>query len=430
MKEKRVVITGLGPICSLGFHKETLWKRIVEQDIEVKRVDLALDAELWDSFLAHKIEGFDIERFGITQSVLEELKNWKAGRTDRDLNYALAAVKVALDDSGLNYNKEDNHIGLFLSIEHPGFEPFCQGIIQEALAYFKNNFSLKNASPKDVYKHLYDKFVDYGYDLQTFMYLYLISRAFGLHGYSLFTSNACASGLFAIDAASQQIKSGTINAAIVAGGDDVCTLFKHIWFKDRGLYAEDGKIKPFSKNANGIVFGDGYSAIILEDLECALIRKAKIYAEYVGGGFSLEGWKVVYPDINGVFYKRAIKEALKNSEINSSEIDLINPHGVGIRITDQYEARAIADIFGNKTPVSAFKPYVGHNLGGSALIESIILILALQNNAIPACLNCEDFDYRHNINLIQKTQKRELSCVIKLSCGFAGYNGAVVFRKI
>lgn len=428
-KDNRVAITGLGPICSLGFDKETLWKGILGQKTVLKKEELKLGQETWDSFLVHKVDNFDINNFGIDKAVLEELKNWKAGRQDRDLNYALAAIKVALDDSSLKYNYEDNNIGLFLTIEHPAFEPFCQGMIQGALEYFKNNLS-KNISAKEAHKHLYDKFVDYGYDLQTFMYLYLLSKAFGLHGYSLFTSNACASGLFAIDAAAKQIKSGVISAAVVCGGDDVCTLFKHMWFKDRGLYAEDGRIKPFSKNANGVVFGDGYSALILEDLDSALKRKAQIYAEYSGGGFSLEGWKVVYPDTNGIFYKKAVNAALKKSGVNASEIDLINPHGVGIKITDQYEAKAIAAVCGDKTPVSAFKPYVGHNLGGSALIETIILILAMQKGVIPASLNCEDFESRHGINLVRKTEKKKLDTVMKLSCGFAGYNGAAILKKI
>ena len=425
-EERRVVITGIGPVCSLGFNKEALWKGILAEKTGLKKEELTIGIEPWDSFLLHKVEGFDIAKFGIDSQVLDELKNWKAGRTDRDLNYALAAIKVALDDSRLSYDRENNNIGLFLTIEHPAFEPFCQGMIQGAIEYLKDK---KAISPKELYKHLYDKFVDYGYDLQTFMYLYLTSKAFGLHGYSLFTSNACASGLFAIEAAALQIKSGAIDDAVVAGGDDVSTLFKHMWFKDKGLYAEDGRIKPFSKNADGIVFGDGYSAIILEELGKAKARKAQIYAEYLGGGFSLEGWKVVFPQTGSDFYQKAIREALRASRVKPEEIGLINPHGVGIKITDQYEAKAITDVFGDKTPVSAFKPYVGHNLGGSALLETIILILAMQNNTIPATLNCAEFDSRHNINLVAKTQKKELKTALKLSCGFAGYNGAAIFRK-
>lgn len=429
-KERRVVITGLGPISPVGFGKDELWDSILKQNTGLKREEYLIDGQIWDNFLLHKIASFDINKFAIEKEILDEIKNWKQGRQDNDFYYSLAAVKLALEDSKLTYDKEDNNIGLFFTIEHPGFEPFCEGFIKEALVYLqKQSFSSKNISSKEIYKHLYDKFVDNGYDLQTFMYLYLLTKAFGIHGYSLFTSNACASGLFALEAAYKQIKYGGSDAAIVVGGDDTRTMFKHMWFKERNLYAEDGKIKPFSKSANGVVFGDGFSAIVLEELGQAKKRKAHIYAEYLGGGFSLEGWKVVFPQTGGDCYIKVIKEALRNSEIQPKEIDLINPHGVGIRITDLYEAKAISEIFGKKTPVTAFKPYVGHNLGGSALIETIILLLAMQNSFIPPTLNCPDFDEKYGINLVLKPAKQKLNTVIKLSCGFAGYNAAAVFRQ-
>lgn len=430
--ERRVVVTGLGPICAIGFGKDALWKSVQRSETGLKKHDYFIEGELWDSFWVHKIDSFDINKFNIERETLEEIKNWKEGREDKDFYYSLAAVKLALDDSKISYDKENNNIGLFLTIEHPGFEPFCEGLIKETLVYLeKHSQSRFNISKKDIYKHLYARFVDNGYDLQTFMYLYLLAKAFGIHGYSLFTSNACASGLFAIDAAYKQIKYGNSDAAIVVGGDDTRTIFKHLWFKERSLYAEDGKIKPFSKKADGIVFGDGYSAIIFEELGYALNRGAHIYAEYLGGGFSLEGWKVVFPNPQSNSYKKAISEALNNSGISAKEVDLINPHGVGIRITDAYEAKAITSVFGAsmKPWVTAFKPYVGHNLGGSALLETVILLLAMQNNYIPVTLNCQDFDEKYNINLVQKPIRQTLNTVMKLSCGFAGYNGAIVFRK-
>jgi 3-oxoacyl-[acyl-carrier-protein] synthase II len=209
-------------------------------------------------------------------------------------------------------------------------------------------------------------------------------------------------------------------------------MFKPRWFKEQNLYALDGKIKPFSKAANGLVLGDGAAAIILEEFNHAKKRKAHIYAEYLGGGFSLEGWKVILPEMNNTSYQNTIKTALINSCLEPKDIDLINPHGVGIKITDKYEAEAITKIFGKnqkKPAVSAFKPYIGHNLGGSALIELIILLLGMENNLIPATLNSDLMEEKYSLNLIRKNTNYKTIIALKLSCGFAGYNGAVIFKK-
>lgn len=427
---RRVVITGLGPLTSIGSGKDALWNSIVQKRTKLSREKIFIDDELWDDFILHKVTDFNIDKFGIETKVLKDILSWKGQTEDRVLNYLLASVKLALDDSKISYNKEDNNIGLFLTVEHPGFEPFCEGLIKETLGYIKKNLPKKgNISKKLIIKHLYDAFVQNGYDLQTFMYLFLIAKSFGIHGYSLFTSNACASGLFAIESAARQIKYGGSSTTIVAGGDNPCTMFKHLWFKERKLYAEDGKIKPFAKNADGIVFGDGASAIVLEELGHALKRNANIYAEYLGAGFSLEGWKVTLPQIGSFSYQKAIKQALENSGLNPGDIDLINPHGVGIKVTDAYEAKAITDIFGKKTAVAAFKPYVGHNLGGSAVIETIILLLSIQKKIVPATLNCNQIEKNYPLSLNIESLSKPLDTTMKLSCGFSGYNAAAIFKK-
>jgi 3-oxoacyl-[acyl-carrier-protein] synthase II len=432
-KERRVVITGLGPLSSAGIGVDALWKGILAKDTGLAKEDLFVDGQLWDSFWYHKIKHFDINDFGIDKQIIADINHWKRGKEDRDLNYLLAAVKLALDDSKLKYDLDKNSIGLYVTVEHPGFEPFITDLMTSALSYLEKQASNKvKPSKTDIFKYLYDNLVQNGYDLQTFMYLFLVAKAFGLHGYSLFTSNACASGLFSLDAAARQIKQGQSEVVVVAGGDHPGTLFKHMWFKDRNLYAEDGKIKPFAKDANGIVFGDGASAIILEDLDHAKKRKAHIYAEYLGGGFSLEGWKVTLPQLGSQSYQDAIKQSLMNSKVKPRQIDLVNPHGVGIKISDTYEAKAITDIFG-KNPgepfITALKPYVGHNLGGSALIETIAILLAMQENIIPPSLHPQHIDLKYGLNFIKDPETYNLSTIMKLSCGFAGYNGAVILKK-
>ncbi|MEW6408779.1 MAG: beta-ketoacyl synthase N-terminal-like domain-containing protein [Nitrospirota bacterium] len=430
---KRVVITGIGPLASTGIGKEAFWEGILGKRVGLGLKEFKLDGELWDNFYLHKIDDFDIEKFNIEEEIIEDIKTWKKRKEDRDLFYLLAAVKLAIDDSKISYDKEDNNIGLFLTVEHPGFEPFCEGLIKETIAYIEKYPLNSKFSKHKLFKHVFEQFSHDGYDLQTFMYLYFVAKAFNIHGYSLFTNNACASGLFALESAARQIKYGESDIVLLAGGDNSDTMFKHLWFKEQGLYAEDGRMKPFSKKADGIVLGDGASAIVLEELNHALNRKAHIYAEYLGGGFSLEGWKVTLPRIGSLSYQKTIEYALKKTNLRPEDIDLINPHGVAIKVTDGYEAKAITDIFGrnSKRPlITAFKPYVGHNLGGSAILESIILLLSMGKKLIPPTLNCEEVEPKYNIELVRELTPYSLNTAMKLSCGFAGYNGAVIFKRL
>ncbi|MBI5195265.1 MAG: hypothetical protein HZA10_02965, partial [Nitrospirae bacterium] len=431
-RERRVVITGIGPIASTGIGKDVFWEGILKKRVGLRLEEINIDGEEWDKFYFHKVEDFDIEKFSIKKDIIESIQTWKKGKEDKDLLYLLAAVKLAIDDSRISYDEENNDIGLFLTAEHPGFEPFCEAIIKETTAYLEKNPFNSNFSKHKLFRHVFEHFSIKGYDLQSFMYLYFVARAFGIHGYSLFSNNACASGLFAMESAARQIRYGGSNIILLAGVDVANTMFKHLWFKEQNLYAEDGRIKPFSKKADGIVLGDGASALVLEEMDCALNRKAHIYAEYLGGGFSLEGWKVTVPMIGSLSYQDAIKGALKQTRLKPEDIDLIVPHGVAIKVTDGYEAKAITDIFGknNQKPfITAFKPYVGHNLGGSAILESIILLLSMEKDLIPPALNCDEVEPKYNIDIVRDFVPYSLNTAMKLSCGFAGYNAAAIFRK-
>jgi 3-oxoacyl-(acyl-carrier-protein) synthase len=173
--------------------------------------------------------------------------------------------------------------------------------------------------------------------------------------------------------------------------------------------------------------------IVVEDLEHAKKRGAEIYAEYLGGGFDLEGWKITVPQLGSDSYQKAIQKALTQSNVSKDEIDLICPHGVGSQVIDYYEAKAITDIFGKspKKPfITTFKPYVGHNLGGSALLEAAILLLSLKSNIIPPTLNYDEPEPKFNISLVKEKKEVELKTVMKACCAFAGFNAAAIFRKV
>lgn len=430
-KNQRIVITGIGPISSVGIGKKNFWDGIVNKKLNIEFEECKLDGELWDKFHYHKVKDFDISKFGIDKSKLDDIRDWKEGEEITDLNYLIAAIKLALDDSGLDYNNEDNGIGLVLAHENLGLMPF--GFKISGLAYDMLISKKKSElSKKEFYDGFYKKFLKSGYDIQTFADLFHIARVFNVHDYSLFINNACTSGLYALKSACQIIKSKQAKRIVVAASDNP-EIYKYLWFRDLGIYAKDGIVKPFSKDSNGLVFGDGGVGIVMETLEDAKKRGATIYAEYLGGGFDLEGWKITVPQIGSKSYQKAMINALKRSGLEKEDIDLVCPHGVGSSPIDYYKSKALTDVFGKnpKSPlITTFKPYVGHNLGGSALLESAILLLALQNNTIPETLNCEKVDPRFNINLVQEQTKKKLKTVMKTCSAFAGFNAAAVFKKV
>jgi 3-oxoacyl-(acyl-carrier-protein) synthase len=428
---KRVVITGLGPISSIGIGKDAFWNGILKQKPNIKLEKCLVEGQLWGEFYTHKIDNFDISKFGIDKDKLNDIKEWKEGEEIVDLNYLIAAVKLALDDSKLDYNSENNDIGLVLAHENLGLMSFAYKVSDLAYNMLIGK-TKKEITKNDFFDNFYKKFVKSGYDIQTFADLFHIARVFNIHELSLFINNACASGLYALEAASQIIRSNQAKAVIVAASDHP-DIYKYLWFKELGIYSPDGKIRPFCKDSNGLAFGDGGVGIVLEDLDNAKKRKASIYAEYLGGGFDLEGWKITVPQIGSKSYQRAISKAFEAAEVEKEDVELLCPHGVGSQPIDYYEAKAITDTFGKnpkKPLITTFKPYVGHNLGSSALLETAILLLSLKNNIIPPTLNYENPDSKFNISLVKKQVKTELKTVMKTCCAFAGFNAAAIFKKI
>ena len=425
---KRIAITGIGPLSAIGIGKDDLWNGIVNKKSGVEFENQHLPSGDVDSFHTYKINNFNINGFGLNNDVLNEINVWKNGVDSIDLFYFLATIKLAIDDSCLRVGDGDD-IGIVLAHEHPGLESFYAD-------FFDSSFSLMKDRPdltkKEYVELLYSSFSKSAYDLQTFMFLYHTAKVFGIHGFSLLLNNACSSGLFAIEAATQAIKSGKADVMIVSAVDNP-GVFINSWLKNVGLYAEDGLIKPFAKNRNGFICGQGGAALVLEELEHAINRNAHIYAEYLGGGFSLESWKVTLPDVGGSYYKDSIIRSLEESKINAKNIDLINAHGVATNIMDQYEAEAIRAIFGegeNQPFVNAFKPYVGHNLGGCALLETAMLLLVMEHNIIPPVLNYEQDDPKIKLNIARDKVAYDVNTALKICSSFAGFDAAAVFRKI
>jgi 3-oxoacyl-[acyl-carrier-protein] synthase II len=431
MKEKRVVVTGIGPIASTGIGKDAFWKGIMEQRTGLSTREFNVDGLSWESFPVHSVDKFDFRKFHVDEFALAYMKDWKEEEPPVDLYYLIAAVALALQDSGIKYESEDNDLSLVLTHENMGLMPFLLKLSQISYDAL-NSETGSNLSKRQYYEKLYRDCLKSGYDVQTFMTLFHVAKAFNIHNYSLFTNNACASGLYSLESAAQIIKCDQSSAVVVAASE-YTEIYKYLWFRDIGLYSQDGKIRPFCKDSNGLVFGDGGVGLVLEDLEHAEKRNAHIYAEYMGGGFHMEGWKVTTPQIGSDSYQKAIMKAIKQSKIDKEEIELLCPHGVGSQSIDYYESKAITDVFGLnpvKPLVTALKPYVGHNLGGSALLETAILLLSLDNRIVLPTLNCENVNPVFNISPVKEKIETGVNTAMKICCAFAGYNSAVVFKRL
>jgi len=432
MKNKdSIVITGIGPLTSAGSGKESVWSAVLQKKTGLIQKDYRLGEENAGEFYVHKITDFDITKYQLNKQVLEEIKGWKEGEEIEDLYYFLAVIKMALEDSALEINEKNKHeIGLVLAHENIGMDHFYWKVINKLS--FINNGDRPNTK-KGFLDAFYKKFHRTGYELQTFMSLHHIAKVFDVHGFSLFLNNACASGLYALEAGADIVRSGKCKQVIV-GAVDNSSIFKQIWFNEVKMLAKNGKIKPFAKDRDGFTIGDGGAAIVLEKRETAEKRGADIYAEYAGKDFNLEGWKVTYPDIANRLYERMIRNAIDDAGVNPESVDLIVPHGVGTNITDRYEAQAICGIFGKNTRkpiITALKPYIGHTLGSAAILETAIMLIGLKNKTIPATLNCENMDASIGIKVLKESANSENSKIaIKTACGFAGFNAACVFRKV
>ncbi len=430
-KANKIVITGIGPLTSGGSGNDEVWEAVLNRKTGLVQKEYTVDGDTLGRFYVHKIKNFNIEKYGINKIALNEVKAWKMGDEIEDFYYFLAVIKMALNDAKLEIRDSNKYLtGLVIAHENMGMDHFYWKMIHE-LSFTDKSVSDKPNTKKEFLERFYNKFHRTGYELQTFMPLHHIAKIFDVHGFSLFLNNACASGLYALEVAKDAIISEKCKQMIIAAVD--CpSIFKQMWFRDVNCLAKDGQIKPFAPDRDGFTIGDGGTAFVMETYENAKKRKARIYAEYLGGSFVSEGWKVTYPDISNDLYKNMIIEAIKLSKLKPSDIDLIVPHGVATNVTDKYEAKAIREVFDKKQPlVTALKPYIGHTLGSTALLETAIMLLSLKNGKIPPTLNCENTDNKLGIEVLRDIKSADnIKITIKTACGFAGFNGACLFKEV
>jgi len=414
---REVVVTGVGPVSAVGVGADDLWTSLVAGRTAVQSRTLPVDVAREVSLPLAAIPSDPAPR-GL-QPHLDFLAEQECAGY-RDLAYAMLAVELALHDAGLSYSRTGNDLGVIQVFEAPGVEATVTRIFKLA------GTPPDSAGPPQVYDPLAPSF----YAMQPFLYVHLLGKAFGFHGLSTAVHNACSSSGVAIDLAAQQIRSGAADVMLVAGGEAFETAVRLEWFRRLELYATHGQMSPFEPQPNGFYVGEGAAAVVLESAKHASDRGATPYAVYRGGCFAQQSWKQVIPDVSRARLRDAIVNALRRAELPWESLDLVVPHGAATQLSDAYEAHCLSRALnGAETPAVAtvFKPYTGHLLAASGLIELVCALLAMRRGAIPATPGSDPSRVRLPVPLAAECLARRPRTVLKLLTGFTGHDAALVF---
>ncbi len=415
-----VVVTGVGPVTAIGVGREAVWDSLAagrsNTCMRTLQTDVAetVDLPVASMLCVPEIPGLDVH---------ERYLDGQDCPGYRDLSYSLLAMELAIADAGLEYDRDTNRVGMVQAFEAPGVEATVSRLFQMMSG------PPPTGGPPKAYEHLARQF----YNMQPFLYVHLAGKAFALHGFSTSVHNACASGAFALEIAAQRIVSGQADAMLVVGGEAFDTAVRIQWFRDLGLYAGDGMMRPFDSESSGFYVGEGAGAIVIESAASAEKRGAQVYARYVGGSLAQQGWKQTIPDVRAMRLRDVMASVLSEASMASTDVDLIVPHSASTQLSDGYEAACIEKVFGSpghNAVCTAFKPYVGHLLAGSGVVETICALLAMKNQTIPATLKSDTSRVELCLPLITERVEQPIKTMLKLSTGFTGHDAASLFAAM
>jgi 3-oxoacyl-[acyl-carrier-protein] synthase II len=414
MQLKRVVVTGLGAVTPLGNSVNDYWNNLIN-GVSGAAAITRFDASKFKTRFACEVKGFNPEDY---------FDKKEARKLDAYSWYGIAASAQAVADSGLDAEGIDrNEIGVIWGSGIGGLDTFQT----ETFAFAKGD-GTPRFNPFFIPKMIADICAGH------------ISMRWGFRGPNFATVSACASSTNALIDAFNYIRLGKANA-IIAGGSEAA-------INESGMGGfnacqamstrNDDPAKasrPYDKERDGFVLGEGGGAIVLEELEHALARGAKIYAEIIGGGMSADAHHITAPHPEGLGATLVMQRALKDAGILATDVDYINTHGTSTPLGDTAELKAIINIFGEhayKLNISSTKSMTGHLLGAAGAIEGIAAILAIKNDIIPPTINhtTPDPEIDPKLNLTLNTlQKRVVNVAISNTFGFGGHNAAVVLKK-
>lgn len=409
---RRVVVTGIGPITPIGIGKDTYWQSLVEGKSGIDKISL-FDASEYPSQIAGEVRDFEPKNF---------IDEREIRRMDRFCHFAVAAAQLALEDAKLKITPEiANETGVIIGSGIGGLGTL------EAQHKILLEKGVKRVSPFLVPMMICDLAAGY------------VSISTGAKGINLCTVTACASGTHAIGEAFEAIKRGAIDICITGGTEAGVTPLGVAGFcAARALSTRNDEpqkaSRPFDAKRDGFVIAEGAGILILETLESALSRDAHIYGEIVGYGATGDAYHITSPSPDGEGAARAIQQALDEVGLIAEDIDYINAHGTSTQYNDEFETMAIKNIFGDhayKLLVSSTKSMTGHALGAAGAFELIACALVIKNGIVPPTINLEYPDPLCDLNYVpNKAVKKEIKCAMSNSFGFGGHNAAIIIRQL
>ena len=415
MELKRVVVTGIGAITPIGSTVEEYWNALIDGRSGAAPIT-QFDASLFKTQFACEVKNYNPNDF---------FDRKEARKLDLFAQYAMVATDEAIADSGLDMDAVNkDRFGVIWGAGIGGLKTFQD----EAIAFGKGD-GTPRFNPFFIPKMIAD--IAPGH----------ISIKHGLRGPNFTTVSACASSTNAIIDAVTYIRLGKMELCVAGGSEAAVTEagmggFNALQALSKRNDDPQTASRPFDKDRDGFVLGDGGGSLILEEYEHAKARGAKIYAEVVGGGLSADAYHMTAPHPEGLGAMNVMKYALEDAGMLPSDIDYINVHGTSTPLGDIAESKAIVGVFGEDAynlNISSTKSMTGHLLGAAGIIEAIACILSVKNDIVPPTINHfaddEEFDSKLNFTF-NKAQKREVRAALSNTFGFGGHNASTIFKKI
>ena len=408
--ERRIVVTGIGAITPIGNNVEEFWKGIKEGVCGIDEITL-FDTTDYKVKLAGELKNYNPEEY---------FEKKETRRLDRYAQIAIVATREAMKDSQLNMEKEDKtRVGVIVSSGIGGLTTIEQQ--KEVLI---------NKGPDRVTPFFIPLSINN-------MAAGNISIEIGAQGESFAISTACASATHSIGECYRLIKHGYQDIMLAGGTESSITPLGISGFTNmKALSISNDKTRasiPFDKERNGFVMGEGAGILVLEELEHAKKRGAKIYAEICGYGSTSDAYHITSPAPNGEGGARAMLNALKDANIEPEKIDYINAHGTSTPINDKYETMAVKTAFGEHSKniaMSSIKGATGHLLGAAGAVEAIACIKAMEDNFLPPTIGYKVKDEECDLDIVpNKGRKKEINYAMSNSLGFGGHKSSIIFKK-
>lgn len=408
--KKRVVVTGIGAVTPLGNDAATTWENIVAGKSGIGPLT-RVNADEYPAKVAAELKDFNAEDY---------MEKKEARKMDRFTQYALVASQMAVKDAELEITDANApRVGVWIGSGIGGMETF------------ENQYEMFQ---KRGYKRVSPFFVPM---LIPDMASGQVSISLGAKGVNSCTVTACATGTNSIGDAFKVIQRGDADAMITGGAEAPITKMSVAGFCANTALSfnpdPNTASRPFDANRDGFVIGEGAGIVVLEELEHALARGAKIYAEIVGYGSTGDAYHITSPAPGGEGGARAMKMAIDDAGLTPEDISYINAHGTSTAYNDKFETMAVKEVFGEhayKVPMSSTKSMTGHLLGAAGGIEAIFSVLAIRDSVLPPTINFETADPDCDLDYVVNThRKQEVNVAMSNSLGFGGHNATIVFKK-